>query len=118
VVIPDLITVPSIVVKQGDSVYFWLPVLTLPLYPLSSQRHYEVFKGIYGWRGELKREGAEPPLKFSPPLLFVWRLRGASAPLSNFPPLKQEIFEAQLINLFERGIKGVSVKNQPYSNNT
>jgi hypothetical protein len=46
-----------------------------------------------GWRGELRREGAAPPLKF-------------------FPPLEQNKIRAIIIYLFERRIKGVSIENQ------
>jgi hypothetical protein len=44
---------------------------------------------IIGWRGVYKREGALPPLKFS-------------------PPLKQIDILSLVLLLFERGIKGVS----------
>jgi hypothetical protein len=36
------------------------------------------------------------------------------APLLIPPPLKQGIFRAQLMNPFERGIKGVSFERQQY----
>jgi hypothetical protein len=64
-----------------------------PLQPETWRGHHRFF----GWRGELRREGAKPPLIFS-------------------PPLKQTDFALLNTNLFERGIKGVSIKNQPYAN--
>jgi hypothetical protein len=39
------------------------------------------------------REGAKPPLKF-------------------FPPLEQNKIRVIIMNLFERGIKGMSIENQ------
>jgi hypothetical protein len=68
-------------------------LITSPLYPLSSQRHWYETTEIYGWRGEFKREGAAPPLKF-------------------FPPLEQMKNRVLYIILFERGIKGVSIEKQ------
>jgi hypothetical protein len=68
-----------------------------PPCPLSSRIHYTVFRNVYGWRGESGREGASPPLESS-------------------PPLEQRIMRETEINLFERGIKGVSIVNQPYAN--
>jgi hypothetical protein len=49
--------------------------------------------------GKYRREGVSPPLKF-------------------YPPLEQRIMLETEIKLFERGIKGVSIVNQPYANRT
>jgi hypothetical protein len=54
-----------------------------PVSPLQPEAS-EAFTGIYGCRGEFKREGAKPPLKFS-------------------PPLEQMIIRVIEIRLFERG---------------
>jgi hypothetical protein len=60
--------------------------------PLSPLQHETFGKNIdiYGWRGEFRREGASPPLKFS-------------------PPLEHNKIRVMLKNLFERGIKRVSM---------
>jgi hypothetical protein len=49
--------------------------------------------------GKYRREGASPPLKFS-------------------PHLEQVMMQETEINLFERGIKGVSTVSQLYANRT
>jgi hypothetical protein len=74
-------------------------VLTSPLYPLSSRNHWQATTDIYGWRGEYSREGASPPLIFS-------------------PPLEQILLWGYGINLFERGTKGVSIDEQLNANST
>jgi hypothetical protein len=61
---------------------------------LSSQRPWRDRRNFDGWRGEFGREGAPPPLKFS-------------------PPLKQNNIKSMKIDQFERGTKGVSISNQP-----
>jgi hypothetical protein len=43
-------------------------MITSPLYPLSSQNQCYETTDIDGWKGEFRREGALPSLKFSPPL--------------------------------------------------
>jgi hypothetical protein len=63
-----------------------------PVSPLQPEAS-EAFTGIFGWRGESKREGASPPLRFS-------------------PPLGQMIIRIIEIRLFEKGIKGVSMQYQ------
>jgi hypothetical protein len=74
-------------------------VLTSPLGPLSSQSHWQATTDIYGWRGDFRREGTSPPLIFS-------------------PPLEQLLIRVYGINLFERGIQGVSIDEQPNVNST
>jgi hypothetical protein len=64
-----------------------------PLQPDTSREALEIFMAGEGSSGER----AKPPLKFS-------------------PPLEQTIIREIGINLFERGIKGVSIKNQTYAN--
>jgi hypothetical protein len=61
------------------------------LTPLSPLQPFSFFRArvFIGWRGEFRREGALPPLKFS-------------------PSLKHQIIRTLRFKLFERGIKGVS----------
>jgi hypothetical protein len=61
--------------------------------PLSSLKYLIKERYFLTGEGSFRREGAEPPLKFS-------------------PPLKQNKNQTLKINLFERGIKGVSLKTQ------
>jgi hypothetical protein len=73
--------------------------------------------------GEKGKEGRKPLSRLLPfsgiDVTLLWgtgvgfftgecAARGAKPPLKYFPPLKQSIYRAQLSNLFERGIKGVS----------
>jgi hypothetical protein len=69
-----------------------------PLSPLQPVT-WEATIDTYGWRGEYRREGAPPPLIFS-------------------PPLEQILIRAHEINQFEREIKGVSINEEPDAKST
>jgi hypothetical protein len=63
--------------------------LTSPLAPLQPETLVKTTASV-GWKGEFRREGASPPLLFS-------------------PPLEHNNLRVLNIILFERGIKGVSI---------
>jgi hypothetical protein len=54
--------------------------------------------------GFLRERGDLPPLKISSPEKGA--LKRGFTPLHFLPPFKQKIFRIQIINLFERGIRG------------
>ena len=69
-------------------VYVTCVVIPHPFVPSLAVILLEIFTDS-GWKEEYTREGAKPPLKFS-------------------PPLEQKEIRILIIILFERGIKGVS----------
>jgi hypothetical protein len=64
-----------------------------PLNPLSSRTHWSATKDNHGWIGELKKEGASPPLELS-------------------PAFERNKLRTWMINLFERAIQGLRINEK------